>query len=55
VPNNPPCLSGGINTRREREGDPYSSPEPASCMQQTLSLFSKEKTLNPAAFISLET
>jgi hypothetical protein len=34
---------------REREGDPCFSPKPASYIQQTLSFFSKEQTLNSAA------
>jgi hypothetical protein len=34
--------------QEKKEGDPSSSKKPANCMQQTFSLFSKEKTLKPS-------
>jgi hypothetical protein len=38
-----------MQREREREGDPCYCPKPARCIQQTLSFFSKEKTLNSVA------
>jgi hypothetical protein len=49
-------IKGGYKCKeRERERVTHALPQNlTSCMQQTLSLFPKEKTLNPAACIPLE-